>query len=153
MATTDEGKLAAPTNQEQPSASMTRPSDGATPSVPPDFCLLLIPGSKPLLDYELVSPLGKGSFGEVWKAVGPGEVPVALKFIRLDDRVAEAELRSLELIKKIRHPNLLGTSGIWKSRRDAHPGPRAGRGDPPGPDAPGAETEPARHPARGAATS
>jgi phosphate transport system substrate-binding protein len=61
-----------------------------------------------------VRPLGKGSFGEVWEALGPGDFPVALKFVQLSGTVSHTELRSLELIKNLRHPNLLALHGTWE---------------------------------------
>jgi formylglycine-generating enzyme required for sulfatase activity/serine/threonine protein kinase len=74
----------------------------------------LEPGGRPLPEYVLLQKLGEGGFGEVWKARGPGKVEVALKFIRLGDRAGEVELRALDLIKGIRHANLVGLSGTWQ---------------------------------------
>jgi formylglycine-generating enzyme required for sulfatase activity len=62
----------------------------------------------------LVRRLGKGGFGEVWKAHGPGGIAVALKFIRLGDAAGRVELRSPELMKDIRHPHLLPLFGVWQ---------------------------------------
>ncbi len=80
--------------------------------------LPLAPGGRPIPDYELVCLLGRGGFGEVWKAVGPGGFAVALKFIRLDGQGGRVELRSLELMKGIRHAHLLPMFGAWQ--RGAH---------------------------------
>src|SRR5258708_6580039 len=73
----------------------------------------LAPGARPLPEYELVRLLGRGGFGEVWLATGPGGFDVALKFIRLGAPAAQVEMRSLELVKGIRHPHLLTTFGAW----------------------------------------
>src|SRR5262245_58808034 len=73
----------------------------------------LTPGAQPVPGYRLVERLGRGGFGEVWKALGPGEVPVALKVVSLD-ATGEVERRALEVIKAIRHPHLLPVFGIWK---------------------------------------
>jgi hypothetical protein len=75
--------------------------------------LRLTRGATPVPDYELIQSLGRGGFGEVWKAVGPGGVQVALKFIRLSEQVGEVELRALDLMKNLRHPHLMGVLGVW----------------------------------------
>jgi hypothetical protein len=70
-------------------------------------------GAEPLAGYRLIAPLGRGSFGEVWKADSPGGVRVALKFVALDSDAAAIERRALELITGIHHPNLLALFGSW----------------------------------------
>src|SRR3954468_22948549 len=64
-------------------------------------------GVQPVAGYTLVRPLGRGGFGDVWEARAPGDVRVALKFIRLDTDQAGSEQRALEVIRDIRHPHLL----------------------------------------------
>src|SRR5258708_32461347 len=76
----------------------------------------LQPGSGPgpgCPDYKLIRKLGAGAFGEVWHAHGPGGLDVALKFIRLEAHLLALELRSLEVMKSIRHPNLVSLFGAW----------------------------------------
>jgi serine/threonine protein kinase len=94
------------------------PADGpSTPSNdPPPAAPFPLAGGEPVPGYQLVKRLGQGGFGEVWQANGPGGFPVAMKFIRLGAPSGEFELRALELMKKLRHPNLLGQFGAW--RRD-----------------------------------
>ena len=59
--------------------------------------------------------LGRGAFGEVWEATGPGGFPVAMKFLRLAGKGADAEKRALKLMQGLRHPNLLGLHGAWRN--------------------------------------
>ena len=70
--------------------------------------------AEPIIGYRLVEPLGRGGFGEVWKATGPGGIEAALKFVSLAEQVGSLELRALQIIKDIRHPHLLATFGAWK---------------------------------------
>ncbi|WP_435005915.1 protein kinase domain-containing protein [Tundrisphaera lichenicola] len=71
-------------------------------------------GSEPVEGYRLIERLGRGGFGEVWKATGPGGFQVALKFVSLVDSVGPVEIRALDIIKDIRHPHLLATFGSWE---------------------------------------
>jgi Protein kinase domain len=72
-------------------------------------------GATPVPGYVLVDFLGEGAAGQVWKATGPGGVKAALKFVRLCQRISEAELRALEFVKNIDdHPNVMSVRGIWE---------------------------------------
>jgi type VI secretion system ImpB/VipA family protein len=70
-------------------------------------------GAEPVPGYRLVRPLGRGGFGEVWEATAPGGFKVALKIVPLDRRAGDVELRALEIVKDVRHPNLLTLFGAW----------------------------------------
>jgi serine/threonine protein kinase len=74
----------------------------------------LTAGYEPLPGYRLVEPLGRGSFGEVWKASSPGGGQVALKFIPLHTRATDIERRALDFFTSVRHPNLLALFGSWQ---------------------------------------
>jgi serine/threonine protein kinase len=76
---------------------------------------MLSQGSSPIGGYELIVFLGEGAFGQVWKAIGPGGIATALKFVRLSERVDETEARALDLIKNVPdHPNVISVRGIWE---------------------------------------
>lgn len=70
--------------------------------------------AEPIPGYTLVERLGGGGFGEVWKAIAPGGLPKAIKFVygdlqaANDDGVrAEQELKALSRVKTVRHPYIL----------------------------------------------
>jgi serine/threonine protein kinase len=68
----------------------------------------LRPGLEIVPGYKLEELIGRGSFGEVWRASAPGRMKKALKIIRnLDLASSRQEMRSLELITEVRHPHLL----------------------------------------------
>jgi serine/threonine protein kinase len=91
----------------------TAPWEASSPGrASPALAALLI-GAEVVPGYTLVSRLGRGGFGEVWKATAPGDVPVALKFLPCDEKSAGVEARALDFMKYIVHPHLLTTLGIW----------------------------------------
>jgi serine/threonine protein kinase len=85
------------------------------PETPTGFGL--IAGYEPIAGYRLVERIGRGGFGEVWKAVAPGDFRVALKFLPRGDDRAAVEERGLGLLKTLRHPYLLSVFGTWQTER------------------------------------
>lgn len=66
-------------------------------------------GYEPIAGYVLEEIIGRGGYGEVWRASSPGGLNKAVKFVygnRSDERAAQ-ELKSLERIKAIQHPFIL----------------------------------------------
>lgn len=76
---------------------------------------LLHSGLEPIPGYRLISRLGGGGFGEVWKAQTSGGFNVALKFVPMAERAGEIEERAMDVIKSIRHPHLLSVFSTWKT--------------------------------------
>jgi hypothetical protein len=77
------------------------------------------PGAEPIPGYVLISPLGTGGFGEVWKCEAPGGLHKAIKFVygnlnSLDGDAARAEQehKALQRIKEVRHPFVLSIERI-----------------------------------------
>ena len=84
------------------------------------------PGSQSMLpavgQYQLLEMLGKGQFGEVWRAKAPGGVEVAVKVISQpsDRESARRELQALELVKNLRHPTLMATLAFWEHQQKVY---------------------------------
>src|SRR5262249_47027675 len=83
--------------------------------VPTEAVMLAVyqDGDKPLPGYQLVKFLGRGGFGQVWKARAPGGTEVALKLIDLQGHQGIKEFRAIRLVKTIRHPNLAPIIAFW----------------------------------------
>jgi eukaryotic-like serine/threonine-protein kinase len=70
--------------------------------------------AEPIPGYKLIERLGGGGFGEVWKAMAPGGLLKAIKFVYGDltssdeeGQRAEQELKALSRVKTVRHPYIL----------------------------------------------
>jgi serine/threonine protein kinase len=75
---------------------------------------LILPNAEPIPGYKLIERLGRGGYGEVWKASAPGGIHKAIKFVYGDmegvggtGQGAEQEFKSLNRVKSMRHPFIL----------------------------------------------
>jgi serine/threonine-protein kinase len=76
--------------------------------------LALVKGMEPFPGYRLTHFLGKGGWGEVWKAVRPDGKAAALKFLPCDNQLTSVqEIRALQAIRQLKHPHLLEIHQIW----------------------------------------
>lgn len=76
--------------------------------------LILQPGTVPYPGYTLKQFLGRGGWGEVWKAERSDGQVSALKFLPCEDQlVAPYEVRALQAIRQLQHPHLLQMQQIW----------------------------------------
>jgi serine/threonine protein kinase, bacterial len=90
-------------------------SEGDTETLPPAPRPPVSPDCHP--GYRLHRFLGAGGFGQVWSAETPQGGFVALKFLRCrDGRMAFQELRSLQLVSRLRHTNLLPIHRVWAAK-------------------------------------
>jgi serine/threonine protein kinase len=72
------------------------------------------PGDSPVEGYTLVAVMGRGGTGEVGSAAGPGQVAVALKFVRLDSGLGQLERKALESYCKVKgHAHLVSLHAWW----------------------------------------
>ncbi|MGI9474349.1 MAG: WD40 repeat domain-containing serine/threonine protein kinase [Rubripirellula sp.] len=63
--------------------------------------------------YRLQEFLGRGQFGQVWRATAPGGAAMAAKFIDLSDGQGQKEYDGVRRVKQIRHANLMPITAIW----------------------------------------
>ncbi len=69
---------------------------------------------EPYPGYRLRQVLGRGGFAEVWEAETPAGGTIALKFMPANDSLAASkEIRSIQAIRNLEHPNLIRIEQVW----------------------------------------
>ncbi len=74
---------------------------------------MIKPGDEPVPGYRVEEFLGRGRFGQVWRANAPGNTLVALKFIELTGLHGWKEFRAIQRVKQIRHAHLMPIVALW----------------------------------------
>ncbi|RIK86330.1 MAG: hypothetical protein DCC67_02955 [Planctomycetota bacterium] len=74
---------------------------------------MIKPGDEPIAGYRLEALLGRGQFGQVWRAKSPGNTTLALKFLELTGVHGWKEFRAIQRVKQIRHAHLMPIVAIW----------------------------------------
>jgi len=98
----------------QPTPESWDAKQQATVGIEPENVGRIHVEAEPIPGFRLVKKLGKGGFGEVWEALAPGGIRVAMKFVSLRGHAGAVELQALQVIKEIRHPHLLFIFGAWE---------------------------------------
>jgi serine/threonine protein kinase len=71
-------------------------------------------GTEPFPGFRLTQFLGRGTWGEVWKATEPSGRQIALKFLCCEStQAASQEIRALQAVRHLRHPNLIRIEQVW----------------------------------------
>jgi serine/threonine protein kinase len=71
-------------------------------------------GAEPFPGYKLVGLRGSGGYSQVWEAVTKEGTSIALKFMpSRDDLAAALELRMIQAISELTHPNLIHIRQVW----------------------------------------
>jgi serine/threonine protein kinase len=71
-------------------------------------------GAEPFPGLKLVQLRGRGGFADVWEARNEQDDPIALKFISANKTTTTVkEVKSLQAIQLLRHPNILRTDRVW----------------------------------------
>ena len=80
-------------------------------------------GQKVLNDkYTIISSIGKGSFGEVFKVIDPSHVIYAMKCLnrsqlsRMETSTLSVQ-KEIEIMSKLRHPNVVALYEVIRQRR------------------------------------
>lgn len=97
---------------EKGSSSATPSGSTGKPPIPEE---IFQRGKEVVPGYKLEKCLGKGGYGEVWQATGPGKTKVALKIVKdLSGIKGKQEWTALETIKdELDHPNLMKMQAFW----------------------------------------
>ncbi len=71
-------------------------------------------GAEPFPGFKLLWLRGRGGFATVWEATTPAGERIALKFMSSQNMASTArEIRSMQAISQLEHPNLLRTRQVW----------------------------------------